>query len=84
VLAPSLTNPAFRSLAEIEERSQALLEKKKAAGFLDKGKDSQEVVDLVEQLRTAIVYYRVGGSPVARPYTMADTRGTALAATINV
>jgi len=52
-------------LEEIKERSQALLEKKKAAGFLDKGKDSQEVVGLVEQLRTAIVYYRVSGSPVA-------------------
>ena len=59
MLTPSLADPAFRSLAEIEERSKALLEKKKAAGFLDKSKDSQEVVGLVEKLRTAIIYYRV-------------------------
>ena len=39
-----------------------MLEKKKAAGFLDKSKDSQEVVGLVEKLRTAIIYYRVSGN----------------------
>ena len=66
MLAPSVVDLVFSSLEEIEERSQALLEKKKAAGFLDKAKDSQEVVGLVEQLRTAIVYYRVSGGPVAR------------------
>ena len=49
----------FSSLVEIEERSQALLGKKKAVGFLDKMNDSQEVAGLVEQLRTSIVYYRV-------------------------
>ena len=49
----------FRSLEEIGERSQALLEKKDGARFLDKSKDSQEVANLVEQLRTAIVYYQV-------------------------
>jgi len=81
---PSLADPALRSLAEIEERSQALLEKKKAVGFLDKGKDSQEVAGLVEQLRTAIVYYRVSGGPTARTYTTTDAWGTALTATINV
>ena len=50
----------FSSLEEIGERSRALLEKKKTARFFDKGKDFQEVVSLVEQVRTAIVYYQVG------------------------
>jgi len=49
-------------LEGIEKRSQALLEKRMVAGFLDKSGDSQEVVSLVEQLRTAIVYYQVGGN----------------------
>ena len=53
------SNLAFSSLKEIEKRSQALLEKKKVARFLDKAKDSQEVANLVEQLRTAIVFYQV-------------------------
>ena len=61
--APSAarSNLMFSSLEEIEKRSQALLEKRATVGFLDKSKDSQEVVDLVEQLRTAIVYYQVSG-----------------------
>ena len=50
---------SFSSLNSIEKRSQALLEKKKVAGFLDKSKDSQEVANLAEELRTAIVYYQV-------------------------
>ena len=66
MLAQSLADHSLSSLEEIEVRSQALLEKKKTAGFLDKAKDSQEVVGLVEQLRTAIVYYRVSGGPVIR------------------
>ena len=52
-------NLVFSSLREIEKQSQALLEKKKIPGFLDKSKDSQEVVDLVEQLRSVVVYYQV-------------------------
>ena len=55
-------NLVFSSLEEIEKRSQALLEKKKMPGFLDKSKDSQEVVDLVEQLRSVVVYYQVSGN----------------------
>jgi len=62
VFAQSLADLVFSSLEEIKERSQALLEKKKAAGFLDKAEDSQEVAGLVEQLQTAIVCYRVSGS----------------------
>ena len=64
--APSVVRsyPVFSSLEEIEKRSRALLEKKKTAGFLDKSKDSQEVVNLVEQLRTAIVYYQVSRTNV--------------------
>ena len=53
---------AFRSLEAIEKRSQDLLEKGKVAGFLDKSKDSQEVANLAEELRTAIVYYQVSGN----------------------
>ena len=36
------------------------------AGFLDKAKDSQEVVNLVEQLRSAIVYYQVSRNHVGK------------------
>jgi len=46
-------------LEEIEKRSQGLLEKGKAARFVDKGRDSGEVVKLVEQLRDAITRYQV-------------------------
>jgi hypothetical protein len=53
-------------LEEIEKRSQALLEKAKAPRFvdkavlfIDKGRDSGEVVKLVEQLRDAITGYQV-------------------------
>jgi len=60
-LSVTPSNLAFRSLEEIGERSEALLEKNKRARFLDKAKDSQEVANLVEQLRTAIVYYQVSG-----------------------
>ena len=52
----------FSALEEIGNRSQALLDKKTTARFLDKAEDSQEVVTLVEQLRTAIVYYQVSGN----------------------
>jgi hypothetical protein len=55
VLSVTRSNHVFSSLEEIEKRSQAILDKKKAARFLDKAKDSQEVVNLVEQLRAAIV-----------------------------
>ena len=54
----------FRSLEAIEKRSQDLLEKGKVEGFLDKSKDSQEVANLTEELRTAIVYYQVSGNRV--------------------
>ena len=46
------------------KRSQDLLEKGKVEGFLDKSKDSQEVANLTEELRTAIVYYQVSGNRV--------------------
>ena len=36
-----------------------LLEKGKAAGFVDEGRDSGEVVRLVKQLRDAITRYQV-------------------------
>jgi hypothetical protein len=56
------SNLVFSTLKEIGKQSHALLEKKKAARFLDKAKDSQEVVTLVEELRSAIVYYQVSGN----------------------
>jgi len=46
-------------LEEIKRRSQALLEKGKVARFVDKGRDSGEVVKLVEKLRDAITRYQV-------------------------
>jgi len=46
-------------LEEIEKRSQTLLEKGKATRFVDKGRDSGEVVKLVERLRDAITQYQV-------------------------
>jgi len=46
-------------LEDIEKRSQELLEKGKAAQFVDKGRDSGEVVKLVERLRDAITRYQV-------------------------
>ena len=46
-------------MEEIEQRSQSLLEKGKAARFVDKGRDSGEVVKLVERFRDAITCYQV-------------------------
>ena len=46
-------------LEDIEKRSQRLLEKGKAARLVDKGRDSGEVVKLVERLRDAITRYQV-------------------------
>jgi len=73
---------AFRSLEEIEKRSRAILDKNTAAGFLDKAKDSQEVINLVDELRNAIVAYQVGKKHITLPST--NTSGIALAATVNV
>ena len=57
-LAPKLI--ICRSFNDIGERSQALLEKGKMARILDKARDSQVVIRLVEQLRQAILIYQVG------------------------
>ena len=59
------SNLVLSALEEVGKRSQALSDKKTTARFFDKAKDSEEVVGLVEQLRTAIVYYQVRGSYVA-------------------
>ena len=58
-LSITFSDVTFRSLEEIGRRSHVLLEKKKSSGLLDKGKDSQEVVNLVEELRIAIAFYQV-------------------------
>ena len=62
LLPVTRSNPVFSLLEEIGTRSQAILEKKRVTGFLDKGKDSQEVVSLIEQLQSAVVYYQVRGN----------------------
>ena len=49
-----------RSLKSIEERSQRLLDKGKAARILDQRRDSGAIVKLVEELRQAILLYQVG------------------------
>jgi len=46
-------------LEEIEKRSNELLGKGKAARFVDKGRDSGEVVKLVERLRDVVTRYQV-------------------------
>jgi len=61
------SNLVFRSLEEIEKRSQAILKKKTGVGFLDKTKDSQEVISLVDELRNAIVVYQVGEKHMTLP-----------------
>ena len=48
-----------RSLDDIGKRSLALSEKGKVARVLDKTRDSQEVINLVEKLRQAILVYQV-------------------------
>jgi len=55
----TLANGPRSALEEIEKRSQALLEKGKVARFVDKERDSGEVVKLVERLRDAITRYQV-------------------------
>ena len=62
VLSITRSNLVSSTLEDIATRSQELSEKKKTARFLDKAGDSQEVVNLVERLRTAIVYYQVSGN----------------------
>jgi hypothetical protein len=50
----------YRVLDDIGRRSVALLEKGKLARVLDKGRDSEEVIKLIEKLRQAILVYQVG------------------------
>jgi hypothetical protein len=51
-----------RSLDDIGRRSLALSEKGKVARVLDKTRDSQEVITLVEKLRQAILVYQVSST----------------------
>ena len=73
----------FSSLERIEKRSKAISEKKKTAGLLDKARDCREVVELVEELRNAIVYYQVSGSYAGQTGRV-DMNGTDLTATVNI
>jgi len=77
------SNLAFSSLERIEKRSQALLEKKRIPSFFDKKKDSQQVVDLVDELQTAIVYYQVSGHYVVK-ISGVNKSGTDIATTIDI
>ena len=52
--------PRDRSLEDIGKRSLVLSEKGKVARVLDKSRDLQEVIGLVEKLRQAILVYQVG------------------------
>ena len=72
----------FRSLEEIGKRSQDILEKETTVGFLDKMKDSQEAISLVDELRSAIVGYQVGDKHMALPRV--NARRTALATNVDV
>ena len=82
VSAVTHSNFVCSVLEDTGKRSQTLLEKKGITGFLDKAEDSQEVVKLVEQLRTAIAYYQVSGNYVA--WTRANAHGPALTATVDI
>ena len=62
----TLINGHCSVLEEIEKRSNELLGKGKAARFVDKGRDSGEVVKLVERLRDAITRYQVSEVPLCR------------------
>lgn len=57
----------FRALEDIEKRSQDILDKKTVVGFLDKAKDSQEAISLVDELRNAILGYQVGEKCMTLP-----------------
>jgi len=74
------SNLALSSLEKIAKRSQAISDKGTFAGFVDKGKDSQEVADLIEELRDAIVYYQVSGHHAGR--TSVNTDETDLATAV--
>jgi len=56
---PVLSNDLRSAFGEIEKRSQELLERGRAAQFVDKGTDSGGVARLVEQFQEAITHYRV-------------------------
>jgi len=58
---PHITLTLNRSLEDIGKQSLALSDKGKVARVLDKKRDSQKVVGLVEKLRQAILIYQVSG-----------------------
>ena len=73
---------AFSSLEEIGKWSQVLLEKEAASRLFDKGKDSQEVVNLVEELRTAIAFYQVSSGHAVQ--TSINENETAITTTVDI
>jgi len=56
-------------LKGIEKRLQALQSKGVAARFVDKDKDSNAVVKLIERLQEAITNYHVSGYKIVAPTT---------------
>lgn len=72
----------YRSLEDIGTRSLALSEKGKLARVLDKTKDLQEVIGLVERLRQAILVYQV--SVRDRQNRKSLTRRAGVTTTVNI
>jgi len=71
-----------RSLEDIGTRSLALSEKGKLVRILDKAKDAQEVIGLVEKLRQAILVYQVRTRD-CRCWNLL-TSGTGVATTVHI
>ena len=80
----TIANGLHSALEHIENRSRALLGKGTAARFMDKGKDSKEVANLINGLREAISHYQVSRSWTAASSTVTHTRGTDIAAASNL
>ena len=71
-----------RALDDIGKRSVALLEKGKIVRVLDKGRDSEEVIKLIEKLRQAILVYQVGAKLCQKLESLIC--GAGIAAAINI
>ena len=69
-------------MEDIGKRSLTLSEKGKVARVLDKSRDSQEVIGLVEKLRQAILIYQVSVIDSHSRETL--TRGVDVTTTVNI
>jgi len=73
-----------RSLEDIGKRSLVLSEKGKVARVLDKTRDLQEVIGLVESLRQAILVYQVSAGGTRRPSLGIVDGVTGVATAVNI